>query len=357
MTRRTFLALAAAASAVSALPAYETTLREAARGNGLFLGTAVSRRQLLEPAFRDLIAHQADIVVCENDMKWGPIHPQPGVYDFTGGDLLMKFAEAQDIALRGHNLCWYEQLPAWFPSFATPANTEELLRLHIATVVGHYKGRVQSWDAVNEAIQVSEKQRGGYRDSIWYRNLGPRYIEIAFRAAAEMDPHAVLTYNDYDLEQDSEAFEAKRAAVLAMLRSLKDKGVPVQALGLQSHLKAGGPAETWEPLNRFLGEIEKLGLQVYVTELDVNDETLPGDQTERDAAVAGMYRSYLSNVLQHKSVRAVLTWGMSDRDTWLNGFKRRKDGLPQRPLPFDASLQPTPVYFAMLEAIRNAPSR
>lgn len=357
MKRRTFIGHLAAASLAAALPDPTTDLKRAAARAGLLSGTCVSRRELTDSAFTPILAEQASTVVCENEMKWGLIHPQPGVFDFSGGDALMQFAEAHGQKLRGHNLCWHEQLPSWFGSTATPANTEELLRLHIATVAGHYKGRVQSWDVVNEAIQVKDKQPGGYRDSIWYRNLGPRFIEVAFRAAADADPHAILTYNDYDIEQTGDEYQAKRDAVVAMLRSLRDKDVPVQAIGLQSHLTARTEPERWDQLHRFIQQIEELGLQVFVTELDVNDQALPTDVAARDAAVARLYAEYLTNVLQHKSVRAVLTWGLTDRDSWLIHYRPRKDGQSPRPLPFDSDLKPKPAYFAMLNAFQNAPPR
>ncbi len=350
-----FLQMLASASVAGAAPPPHS-LRAVAGDKGLLAGTCVSRRELGDDTFKEVLARECSIVVCENDMKWANIHPRPAVYDFAGGDLLMNFAEAHGQKLRGHNLCWHQQTPTWLDSTLTPQNAEGILRLHIATVAGHYKGRIHSWDVVNEAINVGDNP-AGYRNSIWYQNLGPRYLEIAFRAAADADPHAILTYNDYDLEQDGEPYKAKRAAALTLLRSLRDKNVPLQALGLQAHLKAGATPDNWQELHAFLRQVEQLDLQVFITELDVNDRELPGDVAERDQAVATLYFDFLSNVLQHNSVRAILTWGLTDRDTWLTGFERRKDGLPQRPLPFDPDLQPAPAYTSLLRVIGQAPAR
>jgi endo-1,4-beta-xylanase len=234
---------------------------------------------------------------------------------------------------------------------ANPQNAADLLRRHIAAVAGHFAGHIHSWDVVNEAVSIEDDRPDGLRDSPWLRLLGPEYIAIAFEAAREADPAALLTYNDYDLEQDSPAHERKRQAVLQLLTSLRDRKVPLQALGIQSHLEAhAGPYE-WAGLHRFLEQVERLDLQVFVTELDVDDRALPADIRERDRRVGELYRDYLTNVLQHRAVKAVLTWGLTDRDTWLNSFKPRKDGLPQRPLPFDADLKPTPAFFAMRDAI------
>lgn len=287
-------------------------------------------------------------------MKWQTIHPEPRRFDFLRGDALVDFASHNGQRIRGHNLCWHKQLPRWFAAVATHRNAEMLLRDHIATVAGHYAGRIHSWDVVNEAVDVKDGRPDGLRVSPWLQLIGTQYLEIAFRAAALADPHALLTYNDYGLEQDSPDAEAKRTAVLRLLTSLKNKDVPLQALGLQSHLHAGPQPYSWDGLRRFLDKIQQLGLQVFVTELDVDDGRLPADIGARDGAVGELYRSYLKNVLQHPCVNAILTWGLTDRDTWLNSFHPRADGQPQRPLPFDARLEPKPAFAAMREAIATA---
>ena len=331
------------------------TLRSAGASKNLLIGTCVSYRELQQPQFTDLLAKQSSIVVCENEMKWGRIHPEPDRFDFTRGDALMNFAESHGQKLRGHNLCWHEQLPGWFDSVATKENAAALLRRHIETVAGHYAGHVHSWDVVNEAISVKDNLPAGMRDTPWYRLIGPAYLDIAFQAARLADPHAILTYNDFDLEHDTPEYEAKRQAVLKLLQGLKTRNMPVQALGLQSHLSAGTQPYNWDPLHRFIKQVDELGLEIFVTELDVDDSRLPADIAQRDRGVAQLYRDYLDNVLQHRSVKAVLTWGLTDRDTWLTRTKPRKDGLPQRPLPFDPDLEPAPAFFSMITAIGKAP--
>jgi endo-1,4-beta-xylanase len=334
-------------------------LRDLAAQRGLLVGSAASYVELQRPDFASLLGAEASIVVSENDMKWRRIHPEPDRYDFRWGDALVAFATANGQKVRGHNLCWHEYNPAWLQRVATRQNAADLLRAHIASVAGHYAGRIHSWDVVNEAIHVQDGRADGLRKSIWLDLIGPEYIEIAFRAARAADSNVLLTYNDYDLEQDTPEHERKRQAVLQLLGRLRDRQAPVQALGLQSHLKAGA-GSGWSALHRFLEQVDGIGLQVLVTELDVNDRALPADVAERDRAVAGLYRDYLTNVLQHRSVKAVLTWGLTDPDSWLNRSMKGADALPerlQRPLPFDAKLQPTPAFFAMRDAIAAAPKR
>ena len=268
----------------------------------------------------------------------------------------MDFAESHHIHARGHNLCWHEHNPPWLNSAITPQNAVSLFTTHIQTVVGRYKGRIHSWDVVNEAIDPTQKNpQGRLRNSLWLQNIGEDYIELAFRTAAKADPAAILTYNDYDIETDAPAQDAKREAVLAMLQWLIKKGVPIQALGVQAHLRTNEGVPTWTGLNKFLLEIEKLNLQVFVTELDVDDSAMPADIPERDRQVAELYHSFLENILRHNSVKAVLTWCLSDPDSWLQSFRPRKDGLPQRPLPFDAQLNPEPAFFALRDTLAPKP--
>ncbi len=290
-------------------------------------------------------------------MKWQNIHPEPDRYNFTRADALLSFATVHRQKLRGHNLCWHNQMPSWFGQVATPQNAEGLLRKHIAEVAGHFAGHIHSWDVVNEAVHVEDGRPDGLRNSKWLQLLGPDYIGIAYREASKADKNALLTYNDYDIEQDGPKFDEKRKAVLRLLTSMRQQKIPIDALGLQSHLRAASKLPDWTALHQFVTAVEKLDLQIFVTELDVNDSDLGPDVTERDEKVAELYRDYLTNVLQHKSVTAVLTWGLTDRDTWLNAVSRRHDQRQQRPLPFDSELKPKPAFYAMVDAISAAPTR
>jgi endo-1,4-beta-xylanase len=358
LSRRTFTKFVAATPAISSCySASSETLRDAGAKKNLLIGSAVSFRQLERPDYTTLLREQASIVVSENDMKWLLIHPEAERYDFAHSDALVAFAAKNNQKVRGHNLCWHNQMSTWFQSIATPENAADLLRRHIAEVAGHYRGRIHSWDVVNEAINVDDGRPDGLRKSQWLNLLGPQYLDVAFTAAAKADGQAILTYNDYDLEQDSPKHEGKRAAVLQLLTSMKSRGIPVQALGLQAHLHATGKPDNWSGFERFLDSVDKLGLQMFITELDVDDSELPGDVSERDAAVAKVYGDFLNRVLSRKSLKAVLTWGISDANTWLNGRHPRPDGLRKRPLPFDAEMKPKPAFYAMLEAINSAPAR
>jgi endo-1,4-beta-xylanase len=214
---------------------------------------------------------------------------------------------------------------------------------------------MHSWDVVNEAIDVADGRADGLRNSLWLRLIGEDYIELAFKTAREADPQALLTYNDYGIEPETRAGEQKRAAVIEMLRRMVARRVPVDAVGVQSHIAAavaaGGnttaTSQYGSGLMRFIAAVRELGLQVFVTEMDVNDRALAADVRGRDASVAAAYQQYLELVLADPAVRLVLTWGITDRYTWLDHDQSRADGKPERPLPFDAENRAKPAFFAV----------
>lgn len=342
----------------AAVPAGLPTLREAGAQRGLLVGTAVAAMPLRnDAAYRDLIKQQANIVVAENAMKFGPIHPAPDKFSFDDADALFAFAETNGMKVRGHNFVWHRQLPRWFAGYATKGNAEAILTNHIETVGGRYAGRVHSWDVVNEALHLEDNLPDGLRDSPWYQLLGPNYLDLAYRTARRVDPKALLCYNDYDIESEAPAQAAKRAALLKMVRGMQQRGVPIDAIGVQSHIHAGGKQVYGPGLQRFMQEVQSMGLKLMLTEMDVNDRALSSDVPSRDTAVGALYRSYLNLTLANPDVVALLTWGITDKYTWLNGEDSRPDKLPERALPFDADLNPTPAYAAEVEAVRAATAR
>lgn len=368
ISRRTFLTQSALAACSLALPVTaeptidgRQSLKSHAHKRGLLAGCAVGAANLREDAFTRVLAAQYNLVVAENAMKFGPIHPKLDSYFFDDADALVSFAQQHNIKIRGHNFVWHEQLPSWFAGTVTKDNVEKILMDHIRVVGGRYKGKMQSWDVVNEAINIADGQPDGLRKSPWFELLGPGYLEIAYRTAHQADPHAKLAYNEYGIEDESESNAAKRAATLALLKRFKAENVPIHALGIQSHINAGIGQVFGKGLRELIDDAQALGLEVYLTELDVNDDAVQEtDTAARDRIIAGIYRDYLSVAIESRAVKAVLTWGLTDRHTWLNGIKSHKEkqpNRPQRPLPFDPDLKPAPAFFAMCDAIDKAPHR
>jgi endo-1,4-beta-xylanase len=296
-----------------------------------------------DPAYRAAIIANCQIIVPEGEMKWPDIHPARGEYRFEKADALMDFARQNGIKLRGHTLAWYGGMPAWTGDIDSRAEAERELVDHIETVVSRYRGAIPSWDVVNEPLADWPQDADSLRPSIWTRQLGPDYLPIALRATAAADPDARLVLNEYDVEYQGPRFAARRKALLGLLRSLRDKDVPLHAVGLQSHLFAGRVLDH-EGLQALLAEIKALKLDVLITELDVIDYELPGKVSERDAMAADLAAKYLGSVCDVVRPAAILTWGLSDRYTWVPTYFKRRDGMPNRPLPLDADLKRKPLF-------------
>jgi endo-1,4-beta-xylanase len=360
LSRRPLLA-GAAALAGGAGPAAPPSpgLNALARRGGRFFGSAVDAGQLASDGkLMACMAAECGMVVGENQFKWDTLHPEPNRYDFGPADALVSWAHDHAIQVRGHTLLWHKGNPDWLEAACSgPGPAEMTLRGHIQVVCGHFRDRLAHWDVVNEVIQPAAGQRGGFQDSLWFRALGPDLLDIAFSACAEADPAALRVMNEDQMDYAWAPHVRKRQAVLETLAAMRARGVAVQALGLQAHLEAGVPELDQKALADFVADVRALGLQVLVTELDVRDNRVPAPIPARDAAVAAHARAYLDAVLAGGGVLGVLTWGLTDRHTWLNQEIPRADKLPQRALPFDADLRPTPLYNAIAAAFTAAPAR
>jgi endo-1,4-beta-xylanase len=315
-----------------------------------------------------LVKAQFNTISPENVLKWEVVHPRPGVYDFTQSDHFVAFGEANGMFIVGHTLVWHSQVPRWVfqDSTGKPLTRDALLarmRDHIHTVVGRYKGRIKGWDVVNEALN----EDGTLRRSPWQTIIGDDYIEKAFEYAHEADPAAELYYNDYNLE-----FPAKRAGVVALVRKLKREGIPITAVGSQTHDKLAFP--TPARLDSTITALAVTGVKVNVTELDV--DVLPSATQNRTADVglsvqgnasinpypdslpaavqqqlAKRYADIFRVLLAHRgTVDRVTFWGVGDGDSWLNNWPVR--GRTSYPLLFDRADQPKPAFDAVIRVAR-----
>ena len=342
-------------------PGGESLKERAAKKNILF-GTAI-RHPLLstDKEYAQSLIKECSILVSEWGFKWHvypkPLRPKPESFDFTAADLMFNFARSNGMEVRGHTLVWYMSLPDWFESTVNRQNAKDFLEKHIKTVVGRYRGKMHSWDVVNEAIEPRDKHPDGLRKTPWLEFLGEDYIDIAFRLAHEADPQAMLVYNDYGLVYDKPEDEAKRNAVIKLLKRLKSKGTPIHALGVQAHLDGSENKFNPKILKDFFAQVADMGLKIMITELDVTDKDLPRNIQVRDRIVAKAYSDYLKVALEQPAVIAVLTWGLNDKHSWLNEFQPREDGAPVRPLPLDMNGKRKFAWNAIARAFDAAPSR
>lgn len=361
--RQLVLALAAASFAAA-----EPTLRDVYKDDFL-VGVALNAGQITGRNVKagELAGTQFSCLTAENDMKWQLIHPEPERYNFDSADAYFEFAKKHRMEVIGHTLVWHSQTPrsVFEDADGKPAIKEELLkrmRDHIHTVAGHYKGRVKGWDVVNEAL--SDDGPDILRDSPWRRIIGDDFLDYAFRFAREADPKAELYYNDYDLENPR-----KRENCVKLVKGMLARGVPIDGIGTQSHFHLNHPS--LEDIEETIKDFSALGLKVMVTELDVDvlpDRGAPGNadigRREQGDATSNPYTASLPVDMQEKlarrysdifdiylkhrkSITRVTFWGLSDGQSWLNGFPIR--GRTNHPLLFDRELKPKPVFDALIK--------
>lgn len=369
ITRRNVLGLAAGATLLPSPFAFGApaadSLHALAKAKGMNFGNAIGAGSFKDKAYRDLMARECGVIVAENETKWQHLQPQEGKFNFAAADEMFAWAKGEGMQIRGHTLVWQPEkwLPAWVVKHnfgAKPAlEAERLLRAHIGTVCRHFGKDIYSYDVVNEAI---EPETGEMRVNAFTKHMGAvEQIDLSFRLAREHAPHAQLVYNDY-MRGDSGSAK-HRAGVLKLLHALKKRGTPVQALGLQSHI---GSWDSSAPMGKemlewrkFLDEATGMGLDLLITEFDVNDRKLPGDIAVRDAGVAALARDYLDVTLSYPQMKDFLLWGMADHKSWLLDWYEapRTDGLKMRGTPYDDKLVAKPLREAIAASIKAMPMR
>lgn len=353
-------------------PVSAADIKGAAAAKGIRFGSAVAwsaagadAGSFANPGYAALLERDCAILVPENELKWQAIRPDAARFDFTRFDAILAYAEAKGMAMRGHTLLWHQRrwMPGWAESHDYGAGTAEATRIlteHIRTVCRRYGARITSYDVVNEAVDPAS---GALYETALSQALGGAQatLDLAFRTARAEAPAAQLVYNDY---MGWEGGATHRAGVLALLRGFRDRGVPVDALGIQSHIGiySGTPVATLaanqSPAWRaFLDDVVALGYKLVITELDVRDTGLPAEIAPRDQAVADYTRLYLELMLSYPQLRDVLVWGMSDKYSWLQSFEPRADGQLRRACPYDAALQPKRMQNAIHAAIAGAALR
>lgn len=311
-------------------------LRVLAEKCGIYIGAAVERSLLDIPEYAYTLRQEFNMLTTENALKFGPVHPQPDIYYFDDADRIISFAESNGMKVRGHTLVWHQQLPTWITQGRySREEWMNILREHIMTVVGRYKGRVYAWDVVNEAINDD----GTLRDTIWLRNIGPEYIELAFRWAHEADPQALLFYNDYG----AEGLNAKSDAIYNLVKSLLEKGVPIHGVGLQMHISLENPPNPQEVAAN-IKRLNELGLEVHITEMDVRIRT-PA-RWEDLIRQAEIYREILKVCLSAENCKAFVMWGLTDKYSWIPSHFSGYGAA----LIFDESYKPKPAYYYIAAA-------
>ena len=325
-----------------------SALKDAARRSGTILGMYTVMHELLfDPMAAAIIANTFSLVADGNDLKFSNrLRPAPDTFDFSFGDKVVSWAELHGLLFRGHCLIWWNALPGWFQSYVTTANAKQVLSDHVTAVVKHYAGRVYSWDVVNEPIHNDRPD--GLRRKPWLDLIGPDYIDIAFHTAHAADPKARLVLNECYIEHDTAAEITRRGQLLALATRLKRAGVPITTIGVQGHLKGNTPLDR-PGMIVFLEQIQQLGFEIMITELDVDDVDVSGSLI--DQTVASKYAEFID--LMGPFVKVVTFEAVRDYPE----LPRRSDGLMHRPNLLDPQFNPTPAYTAAVKAMMKLPQR
>lgn len=344
------------------------SLKEAV-GDRFLIGTAL---KVFQSSGRDtnavnIVKKHFNAIVAENCMKMEEVHPEEGKYTFDQADQFVKFGEDNGLTITGHCLIWHSQCPEWFfqdenGKEVSPEVLKQRMKDHIYTVAKRYKGKLKGWDVVNEAII----EDGSYRKSKFYQILGEEFIPLAFQYAHEADPDAELYYNDYGMDN-----EGRRNGVVKLIRSLKEKGLRIDAVGMQGHMGMDYPKieEFEKSMLAFAAE----GVKVMITEWDMSalptarqsanitdtiafrkslnpyTETLPDSVSQ---AWNARMKQFFNLFEKHADiVTRVTAWGVTDGDSWKNDFPMK--GRHDYPLLFDRNYQPKAFVTELIEESKN----
>jgi endo-1,4-beta-xylanase len=353
-------------------------LWKAAARNDLVYGSSIaawqvwddSLKHMTDPGYAKLHPHHAALLFPEDDLLWYRIRPTPhSGLDFRYSDRMYRFAEAHNqLVYGGPGLVWDEGFgDGWTDADLwdiSEKRARHLLYDTLRAVMKRYRGRTAVWPVVNEAIVNGTDQghHGLRKDVPWFKTIGPEYVHHAFFEARAADPHAMLILNDFGYETVNQYGDRpidKMRKTLKVIDDLQKKNVPLDGFGIQGHLLADRFHELFDArqFRHFLRELGGRGLHVLITEMDVLDDGLPKAPGPRDRMIADVYRRYLDVALESHYVKAVISFGLTDRYTWLDEDYPRDDGAHRRPLAFDRNLRTVPQYHAIYEKLAQAPRR
>ncbi|MEU3996959.1 endo-1,4-beta-xylanase [Streptomyces fungicidicus] len=312
------------------------------------MGTALAAGPLLtDSAYRRTAGEEFSMLTPENDFKPQFVQPRRGVFAFAEGDALVDFAEANGMKVHAHTLVWFEALPAWMRAEMTHEQRRRVMVEHIRAVAGHFRGKVAEWDVVNEPMSDEDEDYSngnrGVRPQLWFEAMGEQYIDIAFHAAREADPHAVLYLNEYGVEEDGPRWDA----LYALLVRLTERGVPIDGVGFQDHEYAVGDRTDPEVFRGKVRALAGLGLKARVSEADVlvdeDEEDIQARQLAGKLAVCG----------EEPNCTSFSTWGFTDK-YGSTADLRHYPPSPGNALPWDAAYEAKPAYWALRDVLDNA---
>ena len=327
-----------------------------------YIGTALDTNQIMErdPMVSSLIAKEFNSITPENCMKSMFLQPEKDKFDFKMADKFVAFGEKHKMFIHGHTLIWHSQLPKWMSQIKDSLTMATAMDNHIATIVGNYKGRIHSWDVVNEALN----EDGTLRKSVFLNTYGKEYLTNAFKLAAKADPKTDLYYNDYNL-----CTPKKREGAIELVKNLQKKGAKIDGVGEQGHWHLNTP--TLEEIEKTILDFSALGVKVAITELDISVLPSPWDVVGADVnqrseanekmnpypkglpedikiQLAARYEAIFKLFIKHQDkISRVTLWGVNDGQSWLNDWPIK--GRTNYPLLFDREFKPKEAYNSVMK--------
>ena len=327
-----------------------------------YIGTALDTNQIMErdPMVSSLIAKEFNSITPENCMKSMFLQPEKDKFDFKMADKFVAFGEKNKMFIHGHTLIWHSQLPKWMSQIKDSLTMATAMDNHIATIVGNYKGRIHSWDVVNEALN----EDGTLRKSVFLNTYGKEYLTNAFKLAAKADPKTDLYYNDYNL-----CTPKKREGAIELVKNLQKNGAKIDGIGEQGHWHLNTP--TLEEIEKTILDFSALGIKVAITELDISVLPSPWDVVGADVnqkseanekmnpypkglpedikiQLAARYEAIFKLFIKHQDkISRVTLWGVNDGQSWLNDWPIK--GRTNYPLLFDREFKPKEAYNSVMK--------
>lgn len=325
-------------------------LKDLAKNHNIELGNFAIYKHIYDKQYSDILTSQFGVALLDNTPNWyftdGGLRPSKDKYNFAQMDEVVKYAHENNMTMQAHHYVWGEEkwLPAWLKD--GNYNKEELydiLQNHILTVGSRYRGQIKEWTVVNEAFS-----RGLHFNNLndwWQEAIGDKsYIDKAFIWARQADPTSVLILNDFGNEKKGPI----SSSMQDYIKGAKNRGVPIDAIGMQMHIDGSNPPSK-EEIKQNINKFAELGVDIYVTEFDVNMDGAKGTNAQKDNKQADIYYNALRACLEVNSCKSFSVLGVTDKETWYSYL----DYKNPRPLPFDDKYQPKPAFYAMRRALEQ----
>ena len=333
----------------------DETIRDLAKERGRFIGTILNSEwfnDAIEPEFEEIHKTQFNVVVAENEMKFDATEPSENKFNYTKGDKMVEYALANGLRVRGHALAWHSQVPGWVNNYS--GQKEKLLSVlknHIDSVVGHWKGKIAEWDVVNEAINDDYNHDWRSTGSVWYEGIGPEFLDSAFVWAHAADPDAELCYNDYAVEWGIND-GSKAGFVLEQVKRWKANGIPITCVGTQTHIEIAHET-TPQNVRAFAKALAELDVKLNITELDIGfPKGSAGKLTAADYEKQGhLYRQFMDVFLEEPNMGEFVIWGLTDAHSWLDEQQGKTEGLL-----YDKQYKPKPAFDSIMVSLKAHPA-